>query len=81
MQLALADWQDDRIITVLDLEGGLSWTGPCRRWRASAGYLVSYWFNTLTTSEFINTVQADSYVGADDTLKFEGLTARIERRW
>ncbi len=79
--LALADWEDDRIITLLDLEAGLSWTGEQGKWRASAGYLASFWFNTVTTSEFINTVQANSYDGVDDTLKFEGLTARIERRW
>ena len=79
--LAEADWEDDRIVTLLDLEAGLSWTGMQRKWRASAGYLTSFWFNTVTTSEFINTVQANSYDGVDDTLKFEGLTARIERRW
>lgn len=81
VELALADWQDDRIISLLEMEAGLSWTGPCRRWRMSAGYLASFWFNTVTTSEFINTVQANSYDNVDDTLKFEGLTARIERRW
>ncbi len=79
--LAAADWQDDRIVTMLELEAGLSWTGAQGKWRSSAGYLTSFWFNTVTTSEFINTVQANSYDGVDDTLKFEGLTARIERRW
>ncbi len=79
--LALADWEDDRIVTTLDLEVGLHWASKCRKWRTSAGYLASYWFNTLTTSEFINSVQANNYTGADDTIMFEGLTARIERRW
>lgn len=79
--LANAVWQDDRIITMLDLEAGLSWTGPCGRWKVSSGYVSSYWFNTLTTAEFIDAVQANSYDNAADTLTFDGFTARIERRW
>lgn len=79
--LGLADWEDNRIITTLDLEVGLNWTGEQRKWRASAGYMTSFWFNTLTTSQFINSVQANNFVNADDTLMFEGLTAKIERRW
>ncbi|MGI9430270.1 MAG: Lpg1974 family pore-forming outer membrane protein [Bythopirellula sp.] len=81
IELARADWQDDRVVTALDLEAGVAWTGRCRRFRASAGYLSSYWFNTLTTMEFINAVQANSYDNASDTLHFEGLTASLEWRW
>lgn len=79
--LALADWEDDRIISSLDIEVGLNWMSQQRKWRASAGYLTSYWFNTLTTSQFISSVQANNYTSASDTLMFEGLTARLERRW
>jgi hypothetical protein len=43
--------------------------------------MSSYWFNTLTTMEFINAVQANSYDNASDTLHFEGLTASLEWRW
>lgn len=79
--LAQAVWKDDRMITLLDYEAGISWTGPCRKWRISTGYMASYWFNAVTTAEFINTVQANSYDSVDDTIVFEGLTARVERRW
>jgi len=81
VQLGRADWQDDRIVTLVDLETGISWTGKRRKWRASAGYVTSYWFNTLTTSSFIDGVNANSYNNLGDTLSFEGLTAKIERRW
>lgn len=80
-RLATAAWKDDRIITMLDCEAGISWTGQQRKWRLSAGYMASFWFNTATTAEFINTVQANSYDNVDDTLKFDGITARVERRW
>jgi len=81
LTLANAVWKDDRFITLLDYEAGVSWTGPCRKWRISSGYTASHWFNAVTTAEFINAVQANSYDTADGTISFSGLTARIERRW
>ncbi|MEM8947278.1 MAG: Lpg1974 family pore-forming outer membrane protein [Planctomycetota bacterium] len=79
--IAIADWEENRIVTTLDLEAGLHWTSKKRRVRASAGYMVSFWFNTMTTSEFINSVQANNFVNADDTLMFEGLTTSLELRF
>lgn len=79
--LGFASWEDDRIVTLLDAEAGISWTGQQRKWRLSAGYQMSFWFNTVTTSSFISGVQAANYTDISDTLKFDGLTARIERRW
>ena len=79
--LANAVWKDDRIITLLDYEAGLSWTDPCRKWRFSSGYTGAHWFNAVTTAEFINTVQANDYDSAKGTISFSGLTARVERRW
>jgi len=79
--LANAVWRDDRFVTILDYEFGLAWTGPCNRWRFSTGYMASFWFNAVTTSSFIDAVQADNYVNVSDIISFDGLTARIERRW
>lgn len=79
--LALAEWKDDRFVTILDLEVGVAWTGPCRRWRFSAGYVASFWYNVITTAEFIDAVQANNYTDVGDTLSFDGLSARIERRF
>ena len=79
--LAESRWKDDRTVALLDYEAGLAWTGPCGNWRFAAGYLGSHWFNTLTTAEFIQAVQANSYTAAGDTLSFDGLTARVEWRW
>ena len=79
--LAIADWEDDRMVTTLDLEVGLNWTSKKGKLTASAGYMASYWFNTLTTSEFINSVQANNYTSAEDTLSFTGLTTSIGVQW
>ncbi len=79
--LANAAWKDDRFVTILDYEFGLAWTGPCNRWRLSTGYMASFWFNAVTTPSFIDAVQADNYVEVGDTISFDGLTARVERRW
>jgi hypothetical protein len=80
-QLALVDYQDDRIMTLFDYELGLAWTGPRKRWRFAAGYTQSYWFNAVTTEGFIDAVQASQFNDISDTLMFDGLTARVEHLW
>ena len=79
--LARAELKDDRFVTVLDYELGLAWTSCNRCWRVTGGYLASHWFNAITTPVFIDAVQADNYVDIGDTLSFDGLTVRVERRF
>jgi hypothetical protein len=64
-----------------DYEAGLAWTGPRKRWRFSAGYLQSFWFNAVTPNEFIPAVQSNDYTDVSDTIMFDGLTARVEHLW
>ncbi|HUG93292.1 MAG TPA: Lpg1974 family pore-forming outer membrane protein [Planctomycetaceae bacterium] len=75
---AAAGIEDDRIVTLLEGEVGIAWCPPCGGWRASVGYYVAGWFNVVTTSEFIKAVQADDFSDVDDTLTFDGLTARLQ---
>jgi len=79
--LARASWKDDRIVTMLDYEAGLAWTGPCNRWRFSSGYMVSHWFNAVTTDTFVDAVRNDNYVDVEGPLSFSGLVSRVEFRW
>jgi hypothetical protein len=79
--LAQANWNDDRFVTLLDYEVGFAWTGQRRRWRFATGYTASFWYNALTTPEFIGAVQTGDYTDASDTISFDGVTARIERMW
>ena len=61
VQLAQANWNDDRFMTLLDYEVGFAWTGPQRRWRFATGYTASFWYNAVTTPEFIGAVQTSNY--------------------
>jgi len=79
--LANAIWKDDRVITVLDYEAGISWAGPWNKWRASLGYQAAHWFNMVTTDSFISAAQATNYVDVEGPLVFSGLVARVERRF
>ena len=79
--LAQANWKDDRITTLLDYEVGVAWVGPRQRWRFAAGYVQAFWFNAVTTSEYIDAVQSSAYDGMSDTIMLNGLTARVEHLW
>jgi hypothetical protein len=82
--IAQTDWKEDRLVSILDCEVGLGWTGCNGHVRASAGYMVSGWLNVVKTSEFISSVQANKYHGPDkidgNGLDFDGLVARLELR-
>jgi len=73
--------KDERIVPILDLEVGVGWRSPGERWRFSAGYLFSAWFNVISNEEFIRAVHAGQVSGVDDTLTFDGLVARAELRF
>lgn len=73
-QLVRVEMKEDRVVTILDYEFGIAWSGPRRRWRFSAGYTTAYWFNALTTEEFIQG-------GDSDTIIFDGLVTRVEHLW
>jgi hypothetical protein len=79
--LAESFWNDDRIVPMLDYELGIAWTGPKGRFRVAAGYMMSFWFNAVTTPVFVDAVQADNYVDVADTVAFDGLVGRVECRW
>ena len=76
-----AGFQDDRLVSQLELELGLGWQTKCGRFRASAGYYISAWANTLTVPTWINAVQRNDMDEVDETLVFDGLTARAEVRF
>jgi hypothetical protein len=82
--LAQTDWKEARLVSMLDCEVGLGWTGCCGHVSASAGYMVNAWLNVVKPSEFISAVQANKYHGPDkingNGLVFDGLVARVEFR-
>lgn len=78
---AAAEWEDDRLVTILELELGLGWQSPNGCVRATAGYLVNGWFNMVTTESWIESVQTNQYDNRDETVVFDGLAARVEYRF
>jgi hypothetical protein len=78
---AATNLQDFRIVPVLDLELGLAWTSRGGRVRVSGGYLVSSWFNTLTTPGWIAAVQSFAFGVGSNALTFDGLVAGAEIRF
>jgi hypothetical protein len=79
--LAQADWEEDRIVPMLDYELGIAWTGPQGHLRLAVGYMASHWFNAVTTPVFVDAVQADNYTDVSDTVSFDGLVGHVEFRW
>lgn len=74
-------FEDYRLVSMLDAELGVGWESPSGRLRVTGGYLISGWFNTLTTGAYIKGVQSGSYNELDETLTFDGLVSRVELRF
>ncbi len=72
---------DDRILSILDLELGLGWQSCDGCFRTSLGYMVSGWFNTLTTTDWIAGVHGNNYNDMSDTITFDGFVGRVELRY
>jgi len=76
------DWQAGRIVTMLDLEVGIGFASRNGRMRASVGYMVSGWFNTVNTDEFIRAVAVTSdFTSLNNSMSFDGAVARAEIRF
>lgn len=74
-------WKAGRLVSILDLELGAGWQSPCGHWRLTAGYVVSSWFNTVTTDQWIQAVQQNSFTNLGGTMTFDGLVGRVEYRF
>jgi hypothetical protein len=74
-------WTEDRIVSMLDLELGIGWSGPGDFLRLQAGYMVSAWFDPLTTGPFIRSLQTNGVTDAHNSLTFDGFFARAELRF
>jgi len=81
VQLALARWEDSRCVPMLDCELGVAWTSWGGHLRISAGYTAMFWFNAVTTPEFVRAVQDNDYADVGDTISFDGLIGRAEYLW
>ena len=76
-----AEWEAGRIVPILDLEAGVGWTSVSGKLSLSAGYMVSAWFNTVTTQDYVNAIQTNDYLNLSDVTSFDGLQARFSYRF
>jgi len=74
-------WKAGRIVPILDLELGVGWASCSGRFRVTGGYMVSAWYNTVTTTDWIGAVQHNDFSGLHDTMTFDGLVVRTELRY
>ena len=78
---ATSNWANQRVVPILDYEVGLSWISRSGRWRLSSGYYTAFWFNAITTPEYVQAVQNADFVHLGDTIAFTGLTSKVEFRY
>lgn len=74
-------WKDFRAVPILEYELGGGWQSKNGRLRLTAGYYFAVWFNTVSTGEYIQSVQTNNYVNRAGSLTFNGLTARLQYFW
>ncbi len=74
-------WEAGRIVTMWDLELGVSRVSHCGNFRLSGGYMFSAWTNVVQTDEWIEAVHTNNFIGMDSTMTFDGFVARFEARY
>ncbi|NLX97027.1 MAG: hypothetical protein GXY83_12705 [Rhodopirellula sp.] len=74
-------WKAGRVVSILDLELGAGWQNCNGTFRVTGGYMVSGWFNTVTTADWISAVHNNNYNDLGDTITFDGFVARAELRY
>ncbi len=72
--------EDYRVMSQLEAELGLGWQSDCGRYRMTAGYLTSGWFDALTTDSYVQSVRTGQQSDIGDSLSFNGLAVRLEVR-
>lgn len=74
-------YSNGRIVPMLDLELGVGWMSRCQNIQLRTGYLISSWYNTVRTDNFINGVRNNNMQDLSRAMSFDGLTARATVMW
>lgn len=84
-QLVNTGFEQSRLVTNLDLEMGVSWTGCNDHLKVSLGYLISSWGNMVSTNGLIESVQTGTFHqnrnNLRDTLIYDSIVAHVELRF
>jgi hypothetical protein len=76
-----SSWKDFRPVPILEFELGTGWISPNGHWRFQGGYYFASWFNTVSTSNYIQAVQTNNYVNIGNAITFDGLVLRGQYLW
>jgi len=79
--LASSNMQSFRVLPLLDCELGLSWTSCGGHLRVGGGYYTAFWFNAITTPQYISAVQNNHFISLGDTVTFTGAVVHAEARF
>ncbi len=79
--LASSNMQSFRVLPLLDCELGLSWTSCGGHLRVGGGYYTAFWFNAITTPQYISAVQNNHFISMGDTVTFTGAVVHAEARF
>jgi len=74
-------WRNDRTVPILEYEVGLAWTSVNGHWRIATGYYSAYWFNMVSTSQYVHAVQSSNFASLGETVNFDGFVSRLEYRF
>jgi Legionella pneumophila major outer membrane protein precursor len=80
-QVVSTSWEAGRIVPQLEMELGFGFGSRTGRFQMRAGYMVSAWYNAVTTDEYINAVQLNDPRDLGNGLTFDGLVVRGELRF
>ncbi len=69
-------WKDFRTVPILEFELGAGWVSRSGRLRFQGGYYFASWFNTVSTSNYIQSVQTNNYVNVGNAITFDGVVLR-----
>jgi hypothetical protein len=71
------NYEDFHATPVLEGELGLGWMRPCGRIRLQTGYMMSAWYESVSTRGYIEAVRDNNLVDIGETITFSGLTTRL----
>lgn len=75
------NWKDFRPVPILEFELGAGWQTADGRFQVRGGYYFASWFNTVSTSNYIQAVQTNNYVNLGNAITFDGLVLRGQYSW
>lgn len=70
-----------RIVPMLDLELGAGWMSRNQNIQVRGGYLISSWYNTVRTDQWIAGARNNNMQDLSRAMSFDGLTARVTVLW